>query len=165
MMRGGSLALALSLTRACAHGDPGDHPGPEPECRSAADCEPAPAACEQSACAHGACVLEPVEAGAACDDGLYCTQGEACDGNGNCAGGRSPCNELVPGLPRCNEAQQICEICSDGRPLVDGECRCPFYNCTARGGASFCAAEDQSEPNSVSCFFDGVTPNALQSGG
>lgn len=55
----------------------------------------------------------------------------------------------------------MCEICTDGRPLVNGECRCPFWNCTARGGAAFCSETDQSEENQIGCFYDGLTLDDL----
>jgi hypothetical protein len=98
-----------------------------------------------------------VPAGVACDDGAFCTEGEVCNGAGACVGGVSPCRELSPGIPRCNEAERQCEVCSDGRPLVDGQCRCPFWNCIARGGATYCAETDLTEVNAVSCFYDGLT--------
>ena len=102
-------------------------------------------------------MLEPKAAGAPCDDGRFCTVSDACDGHGACSGSGSPCNELVPGLPRCNEAERMCEVCSDGRPLVNGECRCPFWNCQARGGATYCSDTDQSEENNTACYYDGLT--------
>jgi len=154
--RGSIWAFALLAASACGAKIP-DPGGSEHECSLAAECAPSASICEAAACVEGQCVLEPKAAGAACDDGLFCTVGEACDGKGACTGGTSPCNELAPGIPRCNDAENMCEVCSDGRPLVDGECRCPYWNCVARGGAYYCAATDVSEENNVSCYYDGLT--------
>lgn len=157
MIRGG-LWAALVLCSAIACGPENSPPGnPEPKCTADSDCVASTTRCEYSACISGQCLLEPVAAGVSCDDGLFCTVGEACDGQGACSGGISPCNELIPGLPKCDEATRSCEICTDGRPLVNGVCRCPFWNCTGRGGAMYCSPTDKTEPNQVSCFFDGAT--------
>jgi len=106
-------------------------------------------------------VLEPTPGGVACDEGLFCTDLQVCDGHGACGPGKSPCNEYVPGIPRCNEAERQCEICTDGRALVNGECRCPYWNCLARGGATYCSETDVSEENQVGCFYDGLTVGDL----
>ena len=161
VMRGSKWAALMGLlATATACGPENSPPGsPEAECTVDSDCATSTSVCERSACSAGQCVRQPVAAGVSCDDGLLCTVGEACDGNGACSGGHSPCAELIPGLPKCDEGNAgfQCEICSDGRPLVDGVCRCPFWNCAARGGAMYCSTTDQTEPNQVSCFYDGAT--------
>jgi hypothetical protein len=128
-----------------------------PECAADRDCEQSTFVCERAACVNGRCSAQLVEAGAPCDDGRFCTVDEACDGKGACTSGRSPCNELAPGIPRCLESEQVCEVCSDGRALVHGQCRCPYWNCQARGGATYCAQTDLTEENQVGCFYDGLT--------
>jgi hypothetical protein len=87
--------------------------------------------CLQSVCNDGMyqgvigeCVVVPLEAGAPCDDGLFCTVQDGCDGGGNCEGGPendcgmtpSACNEVD-----CVEASMSCtEIPSgDGSPCQD----------------------------------------------
>ncbi len=148
------MSLAAS---ACGPDRPGVGGHPESHCVVDRDCAASPAVCEEMICVQGQCVLEPTQAGVSCDDGLFCTVGEACDGNGACSGGSPPCVQLAPGIPKCNESERKCEVCSDGRPMVDGQCRCPFWNCTARGGAAYCAAEDLTVANNVSCAYDGLT--------
>lgn len=135
-------SLLLALAAGCGSGDPWPPPNPDPECRADQDCEAPTSSCEHSACVDGACVRQPAARGTACDDGLFCTDAQVCDGRGMCGSGSSPCNEYVPGIPRCNEDARECEVCSDGRPLVNGECRCPWWNCVARGGATYCAETD-----------------------
>lgn len=154
-IRVGSWALLLFVASACNGRDPSVHS--LPECNADSDCGATTAACVQLACVSGQCQPRPSAEGAPCDDGLFCTAGESCDGKGTCSGGHSPCYEIAPGLPRCNEAELKCDICSNGIPLIDGQCRCPFWYCTARGGAAYCAEQDVSEPNNVSCFYDGAT--------
>ena len=150
------VSLALSLAGGCSPPDP-----QVPECSTDADCEASTDDCQQIACVAGKCAVTPTPSGVACDDGLFCTENEICDGLGACGAGRSPCRELVPGLPRCNEAERQCEICTDGRPLVNGECRCPYWNCIARGGATFCSETDVSQENTIGCYYDGLTIDDL----
>jgi len=157
LKRGLSCAWLLAIASGCGPEDPGG-PKPTPECVSDSDCLVAlPPQCQQVSCVAAQCVLTPKAVGTPCDDGLFCSVGDACDGHGACSAGRSPCNELAPGIPRCNELERQCEVCTDGRPLVNGECRCPFWNCQARGGATFCSETDQTEENTIGCFFDGLT--------
>lgn len=157
------LPLVLATSIACGPERPDwpSDPPPDPECVVDADCAASPAACNEAACMNGECVLEPTASGVPCDDGLFCTEGEVCDGHGVCGAGTSPCRELVPGLPRCNEAERQCEVCSDGRPLVNGECRCPFWNCLSRGGATYCSETDVSKEDETACYYDGVTVDDL----
>jgi len=130
---------------------------PGPACTVDADCAQSSFVCEHTACVSGQCVAELTAAGTPCDDGRFCTTGEVCDGYGACTSGSSPCNELAPGIPRCLEAEQLCEVCTDGRALVHGQCRCPYWNCQARGGATYCSPTDLTEENQVGCFYDGLT--------
>jgi hypothetical protein len=87
--------------------------------------------CLQSVCNEGQyqgpigqCVVVPSDAGEACDDGLFCTIDDACDGNGLCMGGPAndcgmapaACNEVT-----CNEASQSCSQAPsmNGAPCQD----------------------------------------------
>jgi hypothetical protein len=153
LARSAGWAFVLLATAGCGPESP--LPG-DPDCATAVDCEALVSVCAEVACIQGLCVVEPAEAGRACDDGLFCTQGEACDGSGACTGGSTPCNEIAPGLPICSEAERACQVCSDGRPLVGGECRCPYWHCVSRGGAAYCAEEDRTEENNTACYYDGI---------
>jgi hypothetical protein len=153
LVRSVGWAFVLLVPAACGP----ESPSPDdPDCVTAVDCEALVSVCAEAACIQGLCVVQAAEAGSACDDGLFCTEGEVCDGNGSCTGGSTPCNEIAPGLPICNEAERVCEVCSDGRPLVGGECRCPHWNCVSRGGATYCSEQDRTEENTTVCYYDGV---------
>jgi|GEM_PF-2483081 len=81
----------------------------------------------------GACVEVPAEAGTPCDDGLFCTLGDACDGAGVCVGtlpndcglSGSECEEVV-----CDETQDACVLvaaneggaCDSGDLCAPGTC-------------------------------------------
>jgi hypothetical protein len=157
----GFVLFAVGASSACGPNDPWPPGDPDSQCATDADCEAARSVCETVTCVKGQCELAPAAAGTVCDDGRFCSVGEVCDGRGACGPGSSFCRELVPGIPRCNEAEQMCEICTDGRPLVNGECRCPFWNCLARGGATWCSETDVSEENTVGCWYDGLTVDDL----
>ncbi len=58
--------------------------------------------CNAGVCEHG---NEPV--GTTCDDGLFCTATDECDGSGTCVGTGSPCN---PRRPYCCESLSICTL-------------------------------------------------------
>jgi hypothetical protein len=45
--------------------------------------------------------------------------------------------------------------------MVNGECRCPFWNCIGRGGGTFCSVTDVTEENNFSCRYDGLTIDDL----
>jgi hypothetical protein len=64
--------------------------GCDVECMSDGQCDD-DNVCTVDTCVAGTCTFSPGPAGVACDDGLFCTVGEQCDGNGTCAGGTSPC--------------------------------------------------------------------------
>jgi len=72
-------------------------------------------ACLKSVCnmgehpgAVGSCVVVPEEEGTVCDDGLFCTVDDACDGMGTCAGG--PQNDCGMAPPACNDV--VCDEAS-----------------------------------------------------
>ncbi|MFT3925895.1 MAG: hypothetical protein QM778_25350 [Myxococcales bacterium] len=65
----------------------------------------------------------PPNAGCPCDDGLYCTVGETCNGEGSCTGGNSPCP--VPNdecqQATCSEDTDACGVEPAGC-MIDGSC-------------------------------------------
>jgi hypothetical protein len=64
-------------------------------------------------CLSAACEPNDEPAGTTCDDGLFCTDPDACDGLGVCEGGPTPC---IPGEV-CDETNDVCEV-STGPPPV-----------------------------------------------
>ncbi|MEY3014007.1 MAG: hypothetical protein RIT45_2742 [Pseudomonadota bacterium] len=73
----------------CTDNDTCDGAG---KCTSGAarDCSASGDACNNAICdeAAGKCGAMPKAAGAACDDGQFCTVDETCDGKGSCSGGK-----------------------------------------------------------------------------
>ena len=52
-----------------------------------------------------------------CEDGLYCTQGDQCDEQGDCIPGEDPCE--LPLL--CNEDDDTCGLCFSDEECDDGD--------------------------------------------
>lgn len=97
------------------------------------------------------CQVVPAEAGASCDDGMFCTISDACDGAGQCVGGAENTCGIVPEdceLVTCNEQTSSCSTV----PGVNGmPCTSPDL-CTVdaicQGG--ICAGQPKD------CFFTPV---------
>lgn len=120
-------------------------------------------ACLQSVCntgqypgAVGACTIVPEDAGTACDDGLFCTVDDACDGMGACRGG--PANDCGMGAGECTEVtcNESSKDCS-ATPLPSGTaCTDPSDLCVIAGT---CNANGECTPTDTKdCFFEPV-PN------
>jgi len=105
------------------------------------------------------CAIVAAPKGTACDDGKFCTLGDACDGAGQCAGGGEnncgikpdPCSSIT-----CFEELQKCDTAptGDGNPCtpknlcqVNGTCK--TGECI--GEPKSCAFSPLSECNSVTC--------------
>ncbi|MEO7328031.1 MAG: hypothetical protein ABI193_05605 [Minicystis sp.] len=75
--------------------------------------------CADSICKVGKCLVNnPKNIGLACDDGLFCTLGEACGDQGYCVGGAPTCVKPAACIDvLCNEAAQSCDI----KPILNGE--------------------------------------------
>jgi hypothetical protein len=100
-------------------------------CVKAEECAGMADACNQGACVNGMCGKLPDASkdNHACDDGLYCTQNEACH-NGACEGGTPT---ICPGADACNvgacdEATKSC----GAAPGNDGQ-SCPSDNLCKSG--------------------------------
>ena len=84
------------------------------------DCSAEADQCNDGGCDEDSdvCIPVPKSDGTACDDGLWCTENDGCQG-GACTGDARDCSsmaaECVAGV--CNEAAQICE----SRPMADGD--------------------------------------------
>ena len=65
--------------------------GPGGDCTSDADCAQLAGSCESAVCSDGACVVNALPAGEACDDGDACTTGEQCQDGGGCGAEKPWC--------------------------------------------------------------------------
>jgi hypothetical protein len=131
-------------------------------CQMSSDCPPSTDPCQVSACdASGVCTLTAAADATACDDGLYCTVDDACQG-GVCTGTARPCpaqDACNPGM--CQEAAQACgsapgndgQACPDGNPC-DAPGTCSGGVC--QKGADACAAL-ATECISSTCTSTGCT--------
>jgi hypothetical protein len=104
------------------------------------------------------CVVIPAPKGTACDDGLFCTIGDACD-NGTCGGGspntcgvkQSPCSAVI-----CYEESKSCSV----TPVNDGTACTPTDLCQSNGVCHIgdcigepkdCSFSPLNECNKVAC--------------
>jgi uncharacterized protein (TIGR03382 family) len=90
------------------------------ECDSCADDD----LCTADSCAAGICANRAIPAGGACDDGLFCTTGDRCNGAGVCLGsGASPCaDELSCTTEECVEERDFCRTNALGACVIDEAC-------------------------------------------
>lgn len=100
------------------------------ECNTAEQCPTAPP-CHVAECVDHACTVTVAMMGTGCNDGLFCTQSDACNAVGVCVGTGNPC----PGpdgdgdcSETCNEAADACTgndasntPCSDGLFCTGGD--------------------------------------------
>jgi hypothetical protein len=104
-------------------------------------CAASTAVCQRS---DGGCLYTPLPADAGCSDGLACTLGDTCDGDGGCTGATlRECNTPPPGA--CLEAIGTCVEALDGGCVYGVAVRqscgdmnlCTFNDeCQADGGCS-----------------------------
>ena len=107
-------------------------------CISAADCAYLSGPCVVGTCINGSCTTTPGNENAACDDGLYCTNGDSCH-NGVCVGGPpSSC----PGLDACHvgvcdEATKSCkqQPGNNGAQCDDGDA-CTYFGTCSNGACA-----------------------------
>lgn len=112
---GGSLADAAADALA---------PDAAVECSGPAACAVLSNACNVGVCVNGLCVKSPANESGACEDGLFCTQNDACKG-GVCVGGTPvPCSSPDPcHIGVCDEAAKGCTTVpgNDGAPCEDDD--------------------------------------------
>ncbi|MBN2498317.1 MAG: hypothetical protein JXR96_27250 [Deltaproteobacteria bacterium] len=90
------------------------------------DCSALDATCASGVCdeEQDACAAEPLAAGSPCEDGLFCTVEDACDGYGACSGAPRECAAADSCRPqRCDEQAGACvedTPLEDGMPCDDG---------------------------------------------
>jgi uncharacterized protein (TIGR03382 family) len=94
-----------------------------------ADCGDADA-CTSDVCTAGMCSNPDAPSGTACDDGLFCTATDTCDGSGTCVGAGARCDDSEScTTDACNDTTDTCT--NTGRPdltaciagAVSGMCR------------------------------------------
>ncbi|MFO0683646.1 MAG: hypothetical protein U0234_16425 [Sandaracinus sp.] len=93
-------------------------------------------ACTEDRCTSGLCEHPSASAGTDCEDGAFCTSGDACDGAGHCAPGtRSPCDDRAScTTDACDESTRQCAHTFTNGCWIGGECviegvRHPAYPC------------------------------------
>ena len=72
--------------------------------------------CTTDTCSDYECSYQNVSQGTPCDDGLFCTLADECDGNGTCVGSGTPCSK--PWAPQCceNADECVCATCPCSEP-------------------------------------------------
>lgn len=99
----------------------------------------------------GSCVVIPAEAGGACEDGLFCTVNDACDGTGVCIGGPQNDCGLVAGECEevtCDEAAQSCSAAASANGASCTAADLCLIGTTCQNGLCTGTAND--------CFFSPV---------
>lgn len=114
----------VQATTGAAGGGTATSTGTGTGCQTAADCPAADDECQQATCAAGVCGVEDKADGEACDDGVFCTENDACAA-GSCVAGAPrvcmPANEC--NTAACDEAAGACVDTPvvDGTPCDDGD--------------------------------------------
>ena len=122
----------------------------------ALDCSGAGDQCNTGVCDEvgDGCVAQPVAGDIPCEDGLFCTSDDACDGAGLCvAGPGTPCGSECSTL--CDEANTECDPNAGGTPCSDDGNICTNDACD---GAGFCA-----HPFNAGACDDGIFCNGSDS--
>lgn len=101
-------------------------------CRSCAD----GVECSSDVCTDGACSNPDAPRGTRCDDGLFCTRTDTCDGMRRCAGAGDACDDASAcTIDTCAEATDTCaNTVTPDRCIIGGECvassaQHPAYPC------------------------------------
>lgn len=128
------------------------------ECNADAQCTDADQ-CDVPACNDNVCGQEPMPNGTACDDQLFCTFSDTCNGSGICVGAGDPC----PGADGDGDCSEACSEQFDscvgndpnGATCDDGLFCTATDTCngsgTCNGGGSPCAGADGDSNCAESC--------------
>lgn len=88
-------------------------------CASCADGD----ACTSDVCSAGACSNPAAPSGTPCDDSLFCTATDRCDGAGTCVGTGTACDDGVScTVDTCDEAADACTFTPAVGCTIGGEC-------------------------------------------
>jgi hypothetical protein len=135
--------------------------GPPGSCVKQADCAALVDACHVGNCVNGMCEQVAANDGSACDDGLYCTDNDACQ-SGTCVGGTQ---KFCPSpdschVGSCDEATKACGSApgNDGASCDDGD-PCTYSGTCSQGTCSKGASVDCSAFNGT--CSDGVCDPVL----
>lgn len=102
-------------------------------CATCADTD----ACTSDVCSDtGSCTYPDAPRGTFCDDGLFCTAADRCDGSGTCTGAGNRCDDGVScTTDSCNEGMRSCvntpptDQCIIGRACVATGASPPGFSC------------------------------------
>jgi hypothetical protein len=109
--------------------------------------------CTRDVCASGTCQHSNRAANAGCDDGLFCTATDTCNGMGTCVGAGDPCAAGAECAASCNESANNCfaagtvactddgNICTDDLCNGTGACAHPPNTAPCEDGL-FCNGAD-----------------------
>ncbi|MDQ3030812.1 MAG: hypothetical protein M3Y87_00180 [Myxococcota bacterium] len=111
-------------------------------CLIASMCVPAGALDPSNACmacqpAISGIAYTPLAAGTTCDDAMFCTVADACDGAGACGGGARDCSDAIDcTTDACDEATSMCTHTTGTSCVIGGACvaegtRDPANDCLA----------------------------------
>ena len=80
--------------------------------------------CSSDVCTAGVCSNPNAPAGTACNDALYCTRTDRCDGLRNCVGAGDACDDMSAcTIDVCTEATDSCtNTVTADRCIIGGEC-------------------------------------------
>lgn len=89
-------------------------------CRSCVDSD----ACSSDVCTDGVCSNPDAPRGTRCDDGLFCTRDDTCDGRRRCTGAGDRCDDASAcTIDACAEATDTCtNTLTDDSCIIGGEC-------------------------------------------
>jgi len=156
---------AADGVRRCARGAP-------------VDCSPLDGPCVDGLCQETsrACQAVPRAPGTACDDGLFCTEGETCDPSGQCVGRPRTCAPAGPCREaRCEEVTDRCLdlpapdgapcddglFCTQGDACLAGQCQGAPRDCAAPGSCASGACDEAADrctgdpaPDGTACDDD-----------
>jgi hypothetical protein len=91
--------------------------------------------CTSDVCTAGACSNPDAPPGTSCDDGLFCTRTDTCDGAGTCGGTGATCDDgRSCTIDTCDDAADLCSNVMGRGCIIGGECvgeglESPAYPC------------------------------------
>ena len=111
------------------------------------DCSHLDSDCSVGTCFYGTCISVAINAGSACDDGLYCTVNDRCSSKGVCSGEARECGGFDGScnVATCDEGSASCLSV----PIADYT-KCPMF-ASVCDGETYCLAGVCTTSDPVSC--------------